>query len=347
MFARLGRVFDGRILRCIRARCRRRSDEKGSVHGDHVAGIALRRGRQRHDARRQRSRGLMQGRQSLSRVSQPAGARGSAETIGLVREAQRLLRIEFGDNPMKRFLVTLLMIPALSATSFAAEISILSAGAVETGLQAFAPVVKRETGNDIKTQFNTTPQIAQRIAAGEAFDIVIAPPDAIAKAAKDGKVVAETQVPVGRVGGGVVVRNGASAPDISSVDALKRALLAADSVVYNTASSGIYLDKLFEKMGILEQLKPKTTRYPGGSEVMAHVSKGKGNEIGFGAITEIKAYEPKGVRLVGPLPTDVQNYTSYDAVMMTGTTSPDAAKAVLKQIATAAGKAAFTSNGVE
>ena len=178
-------------------------------------------------------------------------------------------------------------------------------------------------------------------------DLLRVESDAIAKAAKDGKVVAETQVPVGRVGGGIVVRNGASAPDISSVDALKRALLAADSVVYNTASSGIYLDKLFEKMGILEQLKPKTTRYPGGSEVMAHVSKGKGNEIGFGAITEIKAYEPKGVLLVGPLPADVQNYTSYDAVMMTGTTSPDAAKAVLKQIATPAGKATFTSNGVE
>jgi molybdate transport system substrate-binding protein len=248
---------------------------------------------------------------------------------------------------MKRFLVTLLMLPALSSASFAAEIKILSAGAVETGLQAFAPLVKRETGHDLKAQFNTTPQIVQRIAAGEAFDIVIAPPDAIARAAKDGKVVAETEVPVGRVGGGVVVRSGASAPDIATVDALKRALLAADSVVYNTASSGIYLDKLFEKMGILEQLKPKTTRYPGGSEVMAHVSKGKGNEIGFGAITEIKAYEPKGVKLVGPLPADVQNYTSYDAVMMTATTSPEAVKAVLKHIATLAGKAAFASNGVE
>jgi molybdate transport system substrate-binding protein len=248
---------------------------------------------------------------------------------------------------MKRFLVTLWIMPALCAGSFAAEIRILSAGAVEAGLQAFAPVVKRETGDDLRTEFSTTPQIAQRIAAGEAFDIVIAPPDAIAKAAKDGKAITETQVPVGRVGGGVVVRNGASAPDIASVDALKRALLAADSVVYNTASSGIYLDKLFEKMGILEQLKPKTTRYPDGAGVMAHVSKGKGNEIGFGAITEIKAYEPKGVRLVGPLPANVQNYTSYDAVMMTGTTSPEAAKAVLKQITTLAGKAAFTSNGVE
>jgi molybdate transport system substrate-binding protein len=136
---------------------------------------------------------------------------------------------------------------------------------------------------------------------------VIAPPDAITQAAKDGKLAADTRVMVGRVGAGVVVRSDAATPDIASADALKRTLLAADSVVYNTASSGIYLDKLFDKMGILDQLKPKTTRYPGGSEVMAHLSKGKGNEIGFGAITEIKAYEPKGVRLVGPLPAEVQN----------------------------------------
>jgi molybdate transport system substrate-binding protein len=100
-------------------------------------------------------------------------------------------------------------------------------------------------------------------------------------------------------------------------------------------------------MGILDQLKPKTTRYPGGTEVMAHVSKGNGNEIGFGAITEIKAYEPKGVRLVGPLPADVQNYTRYEAAMMSDATSPEAAKAVLRQIAAPAGKAVFVAGGVE
>ncbi len=248
---------------------------------------------------------------------------------------------------MKRFLAALLIMPVLSATSFAAEIRILSAAAVETGLQAFAQVVKRETGHDLKIQFNTAPQIAQRLAAGEAYDIVIAPPNAIAQAAKDGRVVADTRIAIGRVGAGVVVRNGASAPDIASVDALKRTLLAADSVVYNTASSGIYLDKLFEKMGILDQLKPKTTRYPDGASVMEHVSKGKGIEIGFGAITEIKAYEPKGVKLVGPLPADVQNYTSYEAAMMTGATSPEAVKAVLNQMATPAGKAVFAAAGVE
>jgi molybdate transport system substrate-binding protein len=117
--------------------------------------------------------------------------------------------------------------------------------------------------------------------------------------------------------------------------------------VYNTASTGLYLDKLFADMAILEQLKPKTTRYPDGASVMEHVIKGKGNEIGFGAITEIKAYESRGLRLVGPLPAPVQNYTSYDAAMMSAATATAAAQSVLRLLATPAGKAAFVSAGVE
>jgi molybdate transport system substrate-binding protein len=248
---------------------------------------------------------------------------------------------------MKHFLAILLICPMLCAASLAADITILSAGAVGPGLQEFAKVAKHDTGYDLKIQFDTAPRIAARLAAGERYDILIAPPDALAKAVKDGKVIAETQISVGRVGAGVVVRTGAALPDVASVDALKRALLTADSVVYNTASTGIYLDKLFEKIGVLEQLKSKTVRYPDGAAVMEHVSNGKGKEIGFGAITEIRAYEAKGVTLVGPLPADVQNYTKYEAAMMAGATSPEAAKVVLNQLATPAAKAAFASRGVE
>jgi len=248
---------------------------------------------------------------------------------------------------MKPLLAALVFAPFLSVSASAAEVRILSAGAAESAMEPFAQLVKRASGDEIKAQFNTTPQIAQRLAAGEEFDILIAPPDTITQAVKDGKVAADTRVTVGLVGAGVVVRNGAPAPDISTVDALKRSLLAADSVVYNSASSGQYLDKLFEKMGILAQLKAKTTRYPGGTEVMSHLSKGKGNEIGFGAITEIKAYEGKGVRLVGPLPAEVQNYTRYEAAMMTAARSPEAATAVLRQIASPVGKALFVASGME
>jgi molybdate transport system substrate-binding protein len=229
----------------------------------------------------------------------------------------------------------------------AVEVKVLSAGAVEPGVHAFAQQVKRDTGIDLKIQFNTAPQIAKRLAAGEVYDILIVPPAALEQAVRDGKIVADTRVPVGRVGAGIVVRSAAAAPDVSTVDAMKQALLGADSVVYNTASSGIYLDTLFAKMGVLEQIKPKTTRYPDAGAVMEHVIKGKGNEIGFGPITEIKQYVPKGLKLVGPLPADAQNYTSYDAAVMTGAPAADAAKAVLHQLATPAGKAAFASAGVE
>ncbi|MEW6334387.1 MAG: substrate-binding domain-containing protein [Thermodesulfobacteriota bacterium] len=118
-------------------------------------------------------------------------------------------------------------------------------------------------------------------------------------------------------------------------------------MVDNTASTGIYLDILFGKMGLTEALKTKTTRYATGAAVLEHVIKGKGREIGFGAITEIKLYEAKGLTFVGPLPAEIQNYTSYDAVLMTGAPSVDAARAVMRRIATPAAKAAFVSGGVE
>jgi len=248
---------------------------------------------------------------------------------------------------MRDCIVPFLFAATLAAPVAAAEIKVLSAGAVEPGLVAFAQLVKRETGDDLRIQFNTAPRIAERLAAGEAYDILISPPAVIAQAAKDGKVDAGTRVAVGRVGAGIIVRSGAPAPNVTTVDALKATLLAADSIVYNTASTGLYLDRLFEKLGILDRIKPKTTRYPDGAAVMEHVIKGKGNEIGFGAMTEIRMYEPKGLKLVGPLPPDVQNYTSYDAVVMTGAAAPAAAKAALVLLASPAGKAAFAGGGVE
>ncbi len=232
-------------------------------------------------------------------------------------------------------------------STHAADIRVLSAGAVEPGLHAFAQLVKRETGHDLKIQFNTAPQIAKRLAGGEVYDILISPPAAVDAAAKEGKVVAGTRAPVGRVGAGIIVRSGAAMPNVVTVDALKQAVLAADAVVYNTASTGLYLDRLFERIGILEQIKPKSVRYPNGESVMLHVINSKGSEIGFGAITEIRMFEPKGLKMLGPLPADVQNYTSYDAVVMTGAPGADAAAQVLKLLATPAGKAAFVSAGVE
>jgi molybdate transport system substrate-binding protein len=235
----------------------------------------------------------------------------------------------------------------LAGTASAAEITVISGGAVETGMEAFARLVRRDLGHELKILYNTAPQIAKRLSAGEVFDILVSPPAIIETAIGEGRVVPETRVKVGRVGVGIIVRTGVPVPDVATVDSLKQALFEADSVVTNTASTGIYLDKLFAEMGIAEVLKAKTTRYPTGAAVMEHVIEGKGREIGFGAMTEIRLYEPKGIRLVGPLPAAVQNYTSYEAVLMTGATASEAARAVLHHLATSAAKSAINASGIE
>jgi len=233
------------------------------------------------------------------------------------------------------------------APAAAAEIKVFSAGAIEPGLKRAIEAFKRTSGDSVKVQFNTAPQLAARLAAGEVADVLIAPPAALDQQTKDGKLAAEGRVVVGKVGAGVVTRADLPSPDIASVAAFKQAVLGADTIVYNTASTGLYLEKLFERLGIADAIKAKTTRYPNGERVMEHLIHGKGNEIGFGAITEIKMFEPKGLKLVGPLPAEVQNYTTYGAALMTGAPSPQAAKAFLSFLGSPEAKQAFAAGGVE
>jgi molybdate transport system substrate-binding protein len=235
---------------------------------------------------------------------------------------------------------------AFAGAAVGAEIKVLSAGAVEPGLRAAAGAYAKHSGNEVKITFNTAPEIRKRIGSGEAFDVVIAPPGALDEFAKAGRISAD-RVSLGRVGMGVVVRPSAESPDISSSEALRRSVLQADSIVFNRASTGIYLEDLFKKMGIYDQILPKTTRYANGAQVLEHVIKGKGNEIGFGAITEIKLFEPKGLKLVGPLPADVQNYTSYAAAPTTAAPNAELARAFVRYLGGAESKALFVAAGVD
>jgi molybdate transport system substrate-binding protein len=230
--------------------------------------------------------------------------------------------------------------------ALAAEIVVLSAGAIEPGLRAAAQAFQKTTGHEVNITFNTAPQIRKRIEGGEIHDVVIAPPAAIEEFAAGGKMTHE-RVAVGRVGMGVAVRPGAPLPDISSAQALRRSVLAAESIVFNRASSGLYFENLLKKMGIYEQVEKKTTRYADGASVMEHVLKGRGSEIGFGPITEILQHRDHGLRLVGPLPAEVQNYTSYSAGVMSAARAADAARDFVRYLGTPPAKAAFAAAGID
>jgi molybdate transport system substrate-binding protein len=174
----------------------------------------------------------------------------------------------------------------------------------------------------------------------------LAPPALIEELSRAGKAEAQRST-VGRVGLGVAVRPGAPVPDLASVATLKSAITQADSLVYNLASTGLYLEAWLKKQGLYEQVQARSTRYPDGASVLEHVLKGKGTEIGFGAITEILLFKDKGLKFVGPLPAEIQNYTAYSATVMTGTTQPAAARAFVAYLGSASGQAIFKKAGIE
>ncbi len=248
---------------------------------------------------------------------------------------------------MKRNIVILAgLFFGLSQAAIAAEITVLSGGAIEPGLHAAAVAFEKASGHKVKITFNTTPQMQKRIAAGETFDVAIAPPAATGGFAKAGKVDAGG-IDVGRVGSGVTIRPDAPVPAITSADDVRKAVLEADSIVFNRASTGLYFENLLKKWGIYEQVEAKAARYATGAQVMEHVLKGKGKEIGFGAITEILLYKEKGLRYVGPLPPEIQNYTSYTASVMSAGTQKEAAQALVNFLGGPAGKPLFVAAGIE
>lgn len=240
-----------------------------------------------------------------------------------------------------------LMMSALFAhTTAAGEVSVLSAGAIEPGVRAASAAFQKTTGHTVTLAFATAPQIRQRIANREIWSVVIAPSDAIEELINAG-IAESTRVSVGRVGIAAAVRTDAPIPDISTADALRRSILDAESVVFNRASSGLYFEGLLRKIGIYGQVEGKITRYADGASVMEHLLKGKGKEVGFGPITEILHHRGKGLRLVGPLPADLQNYVSYIAASMTAASDPQVARAFVHYLGSPAGRALFVHAGID
>lgn len=247
----------------------------------------------------------------------------------------------------RKVLIGMALLALSSMQASAADIKVLSAGAVEPGLHKVVALFKAATGHNVTIQFNTAPQIAQRMQEGYAADVLIAPQQGLKQQLDAGKVLAEAQVDLGKVGVGIVVRSDAIGPKVGTAEELKAAVLAADSVVYNTASTGLYLERLFERLNVAEQVKPKATRPPSGEAVMLHVISGTGRQIGFGAMTEIGLFVSKGLKLVGPLPAEVQNYTTYAAAMTANASEREAAKAMLAFLATAEARQALSAAGIE
>lgn len=216
-------------------------------------------------------------------------------------------------------------------------IRILSAGAPKGGVSACAEAFTGSTGRRVDIVFATAPVLRERVNAGEAdADIVIAPPSAMDAFETAGLIAAQPRVFIGAVKAGVAIRTGTTRPDLSSVEGFRQSLLAAESVVRNEASSGLYIAGLIERLGLGEALAAKTVVVPNGAAVIAHLRKSTlAYEIGFSQVPEIRRFEGKGIELAGPLPEEIGNTTRYFAGLLRNAESPDAARALLRFMGTA------------
>jgi len=239
-----------------------------------------------------------------------------------------------------------LVLTASAAPLAAAEIKVLTAGAVRGVLEVLLPEFEKTTGHTVVLDNATAGALAKRIAEGEAFDLAIITPGVIDEAARAGKI-SGPRVDVAKVGMGVAVKEGAPAPDIGTVEAFKQALLAAKSVAYIDpkagGSSGIYFDGLIDRLGIGAEVRAKA-RLKAGGDVADLVANGEA-ELAIHQISEILPV--KGARLVGPLPAPVQNATVYSAGLSAAAKDPVAAKALLDHVAGPAAAAALAAKGME
>ena len=222
-----------------------------------------------------------------------------------------------------------------------ATIKVMASAAFKEAYLELVPQFERATGHKVENLWVPSVQMMSRLKSGETVDLVILSAASLDELIKAGIIARRTDL--ARSGVGMAVRAGAPKPDISSGEALKRAVLAAKSVVYSTGPSGIYLAGLFRQMGIEDQVKPKLKQVQG-EPAGASVARGEA-EIGFQQMSELLPVP--GIDIVGPLPPDVQRITTFSAGLHARANEPDAAKALVKFLTAPAAARVIKKRGME
>jgi molybdate transport system substrate-binding protein len=237
----------------------------------------------------------------------------------------------------------------LANAAGAAEINVMISGGYAPAYQELVPQFEQVTGHKVVTVYGPsmgdTPQaIPNRIAGGEPVDVVIGVGSAVDKLIGQGKLAAGSRTDLAQVLIYMAVRAGAPMPDIGSLAAFKTALLAAKSIAYSDSASGVYIStEMFERLGIAEEVKAKSTMIP--AEPVARVIARGEAEIGFQPLSALRPVP--GIEIVGPIPPEVQRPTVYAAGLASAAKEPAAAKALIAYLASPAATEAVKKSGMD
>lgn len=235
------------------------------------------------------------------------------------------------------------------AAARATDLKVVTSGAFTAAYLELVPEYERLSHDKLVTEFGpsmgtTHNAIPVRLERGEAIDVVIMAAPALDDLIQQGKVRANSRVELVLSKIGMAVKAGAPKPDISTLDALKRTLLAAKSIAYSDSASGVYLsNELFPKLGIAGQIKGKCRKIED-DPVGGVVASGE-VEIGFQQISELRPV--KGIDIVGELPPGAQRVTIFAAAIPATSKHPEAAKALIQWLASPAAYAAIKTTALE
>jgi molybdate transport system substrate-binding protein len=230
----------------------------------------------------------------------------------------------------------------------AADIRLLSVGAVQNAVRDLAADFGKENGHRVILTVGSPAVVTQKVKDGEVFDAVIASEPAMDGFDRDGTVNPESRVRLANVGMGVAVRAGAPLPNLATPEAFKQALLTAKSVVYGDPTlpnqSGEKAEKILAKAGLLDALKGKLRVVPGQAASQEMIAKGEA-EMGLYNVSEIP--EDKGLKLAGPVPAPLQIVTTYEGGLMSDGAVPEAARAFIRFLASPEARAKWLSAKLE
>ena len=242
---------------------------------------------------------------------------------------------------------SLLLVAATPPPARAAEIKLLGPVSLRALLPNLLPQFEKSSGHKVTVGYATLGAITKRLVEGEAADVAMVSPAQNEQLQKQGKLLAGSRVEIARVGFTVFVKKGAPKPDVGSVDALKRTLLAAKSIALGDPAAGggagVYTAGLMQRLELAAEIKARTKLVRSGTEVAEAVAKGEA-EIGIGVASDAAIIPGLDAT---PLPTGAQSYSVYVAGISSGSKQADAAKALIAFLTSPPVKQALTANGFE
>jgi len=209
----------------------------------------------------------------------------------------------------------------------------LSSMATREVLVELALQYQRITSQPVSAEAAGGVDVARRVQAGEAMDVVVLADNSIDKLITEGKLLAGSRVDIVKSGVAVAVRAGTPVPVINSEEAVKRAVLAAKTLSYSTGPSGVYLEKMFARWGILDDIRSRIVVPPPGVPVASLVADGSA-ELGFQQLSELM--NRPGIEVIGPLPPEIQSVTTFSGGIAVACSQPEAARALLAYLASPA-----------